>query len=98
MSTVHSLKIGPIFYADVLSGHKKAEFRKNDRDFKRGNFLLLREWEGEYTGKKLIVKITHILAIENLISGCGDWAMLSIANISASDKLSLLEEKIGGEL
>ncbi|HCR1148693.1 TPA: DUF3850 domain-containing protein [Klebsiella aerogenes] len=98
MTTVHSLKIGPLFYADVLSGHKKAEFRKNDRKFKRGDFLLLREWEGEYTGNKLIVKITHILPIDKLIIGCGDWAMLSIVPVSASDALALIDAKIGGEL
>ncbi|MCS2075594.1 DUF3850 domain-containing protein [Escherichia coli] len=98
MSTVHSLKIGPMFFADVLSGHKKAELRINDRDFKRGDFLLLREWEGEYTGNKLIVKITHILPIDNLISGCGNWVMLSITPISTTDTLSIIEAMVGGEL
>ncbi|MBP2850544.1 DUF3850 domain-containing protein [Dickeya oryzae] len=78
MGAVHDLKIGPMYYAEVLSGRKKAEFRKNDRDYQCGDLLVLREWEGEYTGNKLIVKITHILPIENLISGCGDWVMLSI--------------------
>ena len=98
MSTVHSLKIGPMFFLEVAYGHKKAEFRINDRDFKRGDFLLLREWEGEYTGNKLIVKITHILPINNLISGCGDWVMLSIEPISASDTLSVIEAVVGDEL
>jgi len=98
MSTVHSLKIGSMFFADVLSGYKKAEFRINDRDFKRDDFLLLREWEGGYTGNKLIVKITHILPIDNLISGCGSWVMLSITPISTTDTLSIIEAMVGGEL
>ncbi|EFF8775858.1 TPA: DUF3850 domain-containing protein [Enterobacter cancerogenus] len=98
MSTVHSLKIGPMFFAEVLSGNKKAEFRINDRDFKCDDFLILREWEGEYTGNKIVVKITHILSIDNLISGCGNWVMLSITPVSTTEKLSIIGAMLGGEL
>ncbi|EAN6475176.1 hypothetical protein CXH12_10855 [Citrobacter portucalensis] len=82
MGTVHELKIGPMFFSEVLSGNKKAEFRINDREFKCGDFLMLREWEGEYTGNQFIVRITHILEVSKLVSDCSNWVMLSIEPIN----------------
>ncbi|HAK8808767.1 TPA: DUF3850 domain-containing protein, partial [Salmonella enterica] len=67
---------------EVLSGNKKAEFRINDREFKCGDFLMLREWEGEYTGNQFIVRITHILEVSKLVSDCSNWVMLSIEPIN----------------
>ncbi|ELI8100100.1 DUF3850 domain-containing protein [Yersinia enterocolitica] len=59
----HQLKILPEYYQAVIEGRKKAELRKNDRDFSIGDYLLLTEWyeDGEvYTGRKVIVEITDI--------------------------------------
>lgn len=78
MAVVHDLKIGPLFFAEVTAERKKAEFRKNDRNYQCGDFLLLREWDGEYSGKELLVKVTHILPVDKFIPECGDWVMLSI--------------------
>jgi len=57
----HTLKILPQFYKDILSGEKTFEVRKNDRDFRVGDYLALAEWDKEYTGRGLMVKITYIL-------------------------------------
>ncbi|BCU90660.1 hypothetical protein YP72344_21550 [Yersinia pseudotuberculosis] len=59
---LHRLKILPEYFNAVFNGYKKAELRANDRDFSVGDFLLLREWEltTEYSGRKLVVEITHI--------------------------------------
>ena len=78
MAKIHDLKILTQHFVDVKSGRKKAELRKNDRDFAVGDMLILREWTGtEYTGRRVIVKITHIL------QNCGfgladDYVILSI--------------------
>lgn len=43
---------------------KPFEVRKNDRDYKLGDHLLLQEfdpYEDVYTGKRLVRKITYIL-------------------------------------
>lgn len=98
MSTVHELKIGPMFFNAVSSGNKKAEFRKNDRDFKCGDFLLLRAWEGKYTGPKVLVAITHILPVENLIPGSGCWAVLSFRHIDENDSSEIMAANIGSSL
>lgn len=63
MSAIHKLKIRPEYFKAVLSGEKKFEIRKNDRDFNVGDYLVLREYtENAYTGKQAIFKVTYILA------------------------------------
>lgn len=98
MKKIHDLKIGPFFFNAVSCGDKKAEFRENDRDFMCGDFLRLREWDGEYTGSELMVVITHILPIEKLIPGAGSWAMLSIERIDSVPADQALKSDAGGEL
>ena len=63
---IHSLKILPEYFQAILSGKKKFEIRKNDRDYKAGDILLLNEWNGEkFTGNTLSKKVTYILGCES---------------------------------
>lgn len=39
----HELKLVQPFFNDVFTGKKKFEIRKNDRDFKIGDELILKE-------------------------------------------------------
>lgn len=57
----HELKILPKYFKDVVDGYKKFELRKNDRDFQIGDSLLLKEFDGDYTGESIQVVITYIL-------------------------------------
>lgn len=83
MSTIHDLKIGPLFFNAVMSGVKRAELRRDDRNFKCGDVLLLREWEGEYTGAALLVEVTHILPVDDFITIGSKWVMMSIVPLKA---------------
>lgn len=61
---IHELKCWPEFFHAVFMGKKNFEVRKNDRDFKEGDYLTLHEWDsesGQYTGQKLSRRITYIL-------------------------------------
>lgn len=61
---VHELKTLPQYFNDVESYVKKFEIRKNDRDFKLGDFLELKEWDDkaeQYTGRKISRCISYIL-------------------------------------
>jgi hypothetical protein len=60
MGKTHELKILPQYFDDVMSGKKRFELRKADRDYKLGDYLYLREWNGEYTGRYCFRKITYI--------------------------------------
>lgn len=61
----HNLKIAPKYFVDVLSGVKKFEVRKDDRNFQVGDWINLQEYKnGEYTGLYWVVKIIYILGRE----------------------------------
>lgn len=58
----HKLKILPEYFQAVWDNKKRFELRKDDRAYKVGDLLYLREFDGEkYTGSELLVKVTHIL-------------------------------------
>lgn len=59
----HQLKCHPEYFEAVRSGLKTFEIRYNDRDFKVGDGIRLREFNPtvkKYTGQDLFVKITYI--------------------------------------
>lgn len=62
-SVKHDLKIIPQYFEDVMTGKKKFEIRKNDRDYKVGDIFILREWEPDkgYTGRSFMQCIVYIL-------------------------------------
>ncbi len=73
---IHGLKTVQPYFGQVKDGTKTAELRKNDRDFKVGDYLLLQEFEvtahwtathldgiqtvGHYTGKFVLVEVTDV--------------------------------------
>lgn len=59
---IHDLKTWPEMFEAVGVGVKTTEYRKNDRNFKRGQYLNLRKWYPElqqYSGHSLLVEIKH---------------------------------------
>ena len=62
--TIHELKTCPVLFQDMLDGVKTFEYRKNDRQFKVGDRLHLREWcpEAEkYSGRTLAVDVIYMV-------------------------------------
>lgn len=58
----HELKTLPNYFKAVLGGTKQFELRKDDREFKLGDTVLLREWDGQnYTGRTCRRNIFYIL-------------------------------------
>lgn len=58
----HHLKILPEYYISVIGGIKNFEIRKNDRDFKVGDTVILHEFDGEkYSGANITIKIKYVL-------------------------------------
>lgn len=59
---IHQLKTTPPYFTDVTSGDKTFEVRRNDRNYKVGDFLELNEYtDGAETGRCCIVRVCYIL-------------------------------------
>lgn len=68
----HELKVWPEFFKALVSGEKTFELRHDDRGFRVGDVLWLREWRrlkivegiaiGEYTGRDTRRSITYVLS------------------------------------
>lgn len=74
----HDIKIYPEFFSAVCTGVKRAELRKNDRDYRVGDTLHLMETPRgscHQTGEFINVKITHIADIGEWIPG---YVLLSV--------------------
>jgi len=60
----HELKVWPQFFPSLHDGSKPFEARKDDRGFKVGDSLRLREWNPKtekYTGNEIFPSITYVL-------------------------------------
>lgn len=67
------LKIWPEYFKAVSEDIKTFEVRKNDRGFRAGDTLVLKEWipaENRYTGREIRRKISYI------INGTGEFGIL----------------------
>jgi hypothetical protein len=64
---VHKVKSWPKLFAAAKNGEKQHELRKNDRDYKVGDLLVLQEFDPEtqsYSGCEICVEITYITSAE----------------------------------
>ena len=58
----HLLKCDAVPFEALWSGAKTFEWRKNDREFAKGDLLTLEEMEnGERTGRRIVASVTWIL-------------------------------------
>lgn len=61
---IHELKTHKPYFADILLDRKLFEVRNNDRGFKVGDQLLLKEYDAKkeiFTGRFLHRKVSYIL-------------------------------------
>lgn len=83
---IHTLKIQPKYFDAVRSEVKTFELRKNDRDFRVGDFLALNEWDDDhYTGRTELREVRYMLNVGEVIQGADDIVLMSIARNGASN-------------
>lgn len=64
----HELKILPIYYEAILRGEKTFEVRKDDRPYKVGDTLVLKETAAHgFSGRESTVKVTYIIRDNNYV-------------------------------
>lgn len=66
---IHELKTLGVYFEEVWEGRKPFEIRNNDRDFKVGDSLVLKELDpceggAVYTGRKIIVQVSYLTDFE----------------------------------
>lgn len=60
---IHELKTEVEFFKASAAGTKSFEVRKNDRPYRKGDYVALNEWGNEgYTGRCTLHKIVYILS------------------------------------
>jgi len=76
----HELKIWTEYIRPVITGIKTFEIRKNDRDFKVGDILILKGYDADnnkYTNEEIEVVVTFILS-ETFFGLKDDYVVMSI--------------------
>lgn len=69
---LHDLKCWPIYFEPLRDGRMAFQVRRNDRDFRVGDALLLREWvlkTETYTGRVEVRRVTYIFESECMKDG-----------------------------
>lgn len=89
MAKEHRLKTDPVVFQATWEGSKTFEIRKNDRNFKPGDFLLLRETKHsgqqmesghplEYTGREALAQVGYVL-LGGKYGLADGWVVLSVS-------------------
>lgn len=84
----HRLKTWPIFFAEVATGAKTFEIRKNDRDFKVGDVLILVEYDPDtntYSGDEMKVMVTYSVMLDDIPGMPKGFIGMSIEHEGAGD-------------
>lgn len=90
-SKIHELKTIPKYFKPLLERTKNFEIRINDRDFKVGDYLRLKEYSYGitkigyvgYTGRELVVIVTYILRAEgSFFSFLDDYIIMAIRHLN----------------
>lgn len=90
----HELKIYPEFFSAVCTGVKRAELRKNDRDYRVGDTLHLLETPRgscHSTGEFINATITHIADVGEWMPG---YVLLSIEREAMDCKAAMDSEPV----
>jgi cell division protein FtsB len=96
----HELKTWPEYFDAILDGRKTFEYRRNDRSFRVGDTLLLREWEPstqQYLGREGRWKITYLLpttiAADFVVLGLESHLLLDLRNRLASHQEEIARQE-----
>ena len=81
----HELKVMPEYFRSIKDGTKTFELRNNDRDFRIGDTLRLREWNHgvEYTGQEVSRRVVYKLEGFGGLKAC--YCMLGLERTCGVD-------------
>ncbi len=93
MRTTHELKLWPEYFEQVRNGQMSFQLRRNDRDFKVGDHLLLKEWIPKdnpqpmrfargYSGREVLVRVDYIIDDLYRFGLDPDYVIMSISHVN----------------
>jgi len=85
---MHELKTVNPYFTDVYNGYKKFEIRKNNRDFKVGDILWLREYtlkSGFYSGRSVLCNVGYIIPAGELEGLSPEYCAMGIDILDSRD-------------
>lgn len=91
----HQLKTWTYHFQAIKKGIKTFEIRKNDRDFRVGDTLILEEYfpdAGEYGCDSIAVNVTHILAHDDFPDGIKPGYVVMSIQIEEQEEKCQLQE------
>lgn len=93
---LHKLKTLPPYYLEVIRENKKFELRKDDRDYQKGDILILQEYSQESgkTGEMAFFKVTYIFRGSGKYGLEKGYSILSISPLSFDLTLALEDLKL----
>lgn len=84
----HDLKTWPTYFEAIWVGQKNFEVRENDRGFRAGDTVTLREWlpvDRKYTGRVVTARISYVTAFGQRADHC----VFALQDIQAGTDTSL---------
>lgn len=81
----YEIKCFPKYFDALVDGLKNFEVRKNDRDYKVGDSLLIREYDSEkksYTGYELYAPVIYILENDESFTGLAEGFIVLGLNVN----------------
>lgn len=73
----HHIKLASKYYDAVEQRRKNFEIRINDRDYHKGDWLVLKEWDGNnYTGFEIVRRVIDVYELDDI--GWNGWVAMSI--------------------
>jgi len=85
MPTTHDIKCQPDQFAALLNGSKRFEFRRNDRNYKVGDLLTVREYRigsNTYTDRAATFEVLYITRCFDWLPNPNEWADWVVMSLS----------------
>lgn len=73
-TTVHELKTWPYYFEEVWNGTKTFEVRKNDRDFRVGDTLILQEYDHEFEREIADARALGCSFLDSMLMHCSPYS------------------------
>lgn len=92
----HQLKIIPKYFKEIVDGNKNFEIRRNDRNYKIGDTLILNEYDAikkQHTGCKAQCEILYVINNENFPEIPKENSVIGIKLLNYTD----FDEPLEGE-